>query len=1015
MGSVYLAHDLTLDRPVAIKVINPDVASNPALRDRFLLEARTVARLRHPNIVPVHAAAESDGLLYFVMGFVQGDSLRELLTREGRLDPVRAERVLREMGLALDHAHVHGLVHRDVKPENILIERDTGTAMLTDFGVARAVEPDGGSTQTGVIIGSPRYMSPEQASGDRTLDGRSDLYSLALVGYEMCTGEPVVLGSSVAGMLVKHVSESPPPVAQRVSGLPSRLGDAIDRGLAKAPDRRWQTGREFADALSGPAQTPRRKRGLIAMAVTAVVGALVAWLASRPAAPVRSGLVVIPFEIQSSDQDVTWLREGSASMLALTFGQWTDLKVVDYERTLGMLDAEGLGGKARLTLDDALRLAHRAQAASVVIGQVQTTRDSLIVVAKLFDVRSGKSEHQAQEGGARRDDPRPLFDRLAQRLLQIQGAYVSSIQLARATTTSLEAYRAYLDGVRHLQAWRLPAADAEFARAIALDSTFALAYHKRSLGLGWSQADNAVNAAATERAFALAARLPPRERSLVEGNYHLTRALLANRRRDTTLIRREYEASILAYQGLISRGDSLAAEAWYGLADAYYHVRFGVPGNNGDTTRWYTTRALRDFNRTLAIDSTYHLAYAHLVELYTGAATGSRLLISGDSALLVVDSTDVRRLGGAVAIQKLRGEAGMRGVQIAQAWARADRDSPQPILQLSDSYFAVDLPDSAIAVLANALNRPELASPTLRLNLLADQVLVGDSGIAATERYVLDRYTPDSLLTIAPSGRFIAGAIMTAAGAIGRAADVDRAYALLGATDSVLPTTTTPMRPMWTLHRDAMHLGLGDSVTPELKRSILQGARWLDTISGSIGEEVRSNSVSVPYLAYLTTRDTAFRVILRRWVPNEMPELDAIAALSRGDSAEAKHLAQSFPTPDSLRKPAVTYSAGGLRSVARAIVWEAIGERRMAVETYEAITIPRINVSNVSEPGYPVWVRGLLAQARLWSVLGETARATAAYEEFIRRWKGADGAAAEQVKEAVRELARLRDSPRDPT
>ncbi|MBL8959211.1 MAG: serine/threonine protein kinase, partial [Gemmatimonadetes bacterium] len=202
MGSVFRARDVTLDRPVAIKVIAGDVATHPQLRDRFLLEARTVAKLRHPNIVAVYSAGEAGGMLYFVMELVPGESLRDLLTRERRVDPARAERILHELALALDYAHASGIVHRDVKPENILLDRETGRAMLTDFGVARALEGDGRMTGTGMILGSPRYMSPEQASGEPTIDGRSDLYALALVGYEMFTGKPVVEASNVAGMLV---------------------------------------------------------------------------------------------------------------------------------------------------------------------------------------------------------------------------------------------------------------------------------------------------------------------------------------------------------------------------------------------------------------------------------------------------------------------------------------------------------------------------------------------------------------------------------------------------------------------------------------------------------------------------------------------------------------------------------------------------------------------------------------------------------------------------------------------
>src|SRR5688572_24907422 len=184
MGAVYLGRDRTLDRAVAIKVIKPDVAASDMIRDRFLQEARSVAKLRHPNIVSVYSAGESGGLLWFAMELVEGQSLRELIETEGRLPHAQVERIVSEIALALDHAHTHGLVHRDVKPDNILIEKSTGRALLTDFGVARAEQAgaEHGLTQTGVIIGSPRYMSPEQISGDGNIDGRADIYALSLVG-----------------------------------------------------------------------------------------------------------------------------------------------------------------------------------------------------------------------------------------------------------------------------------------------------------------------------------------------------------------------------------------------------------------------------------------------------------------------------------------------------------------------------------------------------------------------------------------------------------------------------------------------------------------------------------------------------------------------------------------------------------------------------------------------------------------------------------------------------------------
>src|SRR3954468_22413185 len=512
MGAVYLGRDKTLDRPVAIKVIKPEVAASDVIRDRFLQEARSVARLRHPNIVSVYSAGESNGLLWFAMELVEGKSRRELIESEGRLPHARAEQILCEIALALDHAHTNGLVHRDVKPDNILIETSTGRALLTDFGVARATQASAehGLTQTGMIIGSPRYMAPEQISGS-TIDGRADLYALALVGYELFSGHPVVEAGTVASMIYKHMSETPPPLASAVPGIPPHVSAAIARGLEKDPEKRWQRGAEFAGALQGLQvittqmnRELRRRTIIIAGAALLVVAAIGAWLGLRGDSVSGNSFLVTPFEIQSGDQSVQWLRDGSVNMLTLTFGQWSDLNVVDYERTLSLIDAAKLVGKSRLSAEDAFSLARRAGASRVVMGQVLTTNDSLIVVAKLYDVASKKSDQQAQASIVRGADPRPLFDKLGQKLLDVQGfGGASTVQLASATTSNLGAYRAYLDGVKLLNSWRLAEADREFARAIHLDTTFALAYHKRALGLGWSQSGGADYQATSARAFVL--------------------------------------------------------------------------------------------------------------------------------------------------------------------------------------------------------------------------------------------------------------------------------------------------------------------------------------------------------------------------------------------------------------------------------------------------------------------------------------------------------------------------------
>jgi serine/threonine protein kinase len=261
MAVVYRATDLRLNRPVAIKVLPPDLAFNPDVRVRFIREAQTAAQLGHPNIVPIYAVDDkaAEGLVYFVMAFIDGDSLGVRVAREGAWPVDATVRVLRDVADALAYAHASGVVHRDIKPDNILIDRASGRPMITDFGIARATAGETRLTATGVAVGTPAYMSPEQAIGEREVDGRSDLYSLAVVGYHLLAGEPPFKAANTPAMLVKHMSERPRPIRERRPEVPAYLAVAIDRALAKRPEDRWADAAEFRDALdSAQSSTGRR-------------------------------------------------------------------------------------------------------------------------------------------------------------------------------------------------------------------------------------------------------------------------------------------------------------------------------------------------------------------------------------------------------------------------------------------------------------------------------------------------------------------------------------------------------------------------------------------------------------------------------------------------------------------------------------------------------------------------------------------------------------------------------------
>ena len=251
MGAVYLARDARLDRPVALKVLPREFATVPELRERFLRETRLAAGFSHPNIVPVFAIEESDSLLAFAMGFVEGESLAQRVAREGPLRPRDAVRLLQDVAYALAYAHGRGVVHRDIKPDNIMIERATGRALVMDFGIARAIAaaPDRpGLTRVGESIGTPEYMSPEQAAGD-VVDGRSDLYSLGLVAWFALIGRTAVSGETTQRVIIKQLTEPVPPVAGARPDLPTPLADVVDRCCEKEPDARYATAERLVEAL----------------------------------------------------------------------------------------------------------------------------------------------------------------------------------------------------------------------------------------------------------------------------------------------------------------------------------------------------------------------------------------------------------------------------------------------------------------------------------------------------------------------------------------------------------------------------------------------------------------------------------------------------------------------------------------------------------------------------------------------------------------------------------------------
>src|ERR1043166_7117411 len=249
MGIVYLARDVALDRPVALKLCPPYLAAQSELRDRFLSEARLAARLSHPNIVTVHDVEESGGLVFFVMAYIRGETLSQRVARTGPLSPAQATRLLQEVAWGLGYAHANGVIHRDVKPDNILIEQASGRAMRMLSGVAFAADANR-LTAAGQLVGTPHYVSPEQASGEQ-VDARSDLYSLGVTAFFALTGRPVFDAPSPIAVVTKHLNEPPPDLLTLRSDLPAPLARAVGRCLEKEPAKRFGSGEELGEGLGG--------------------------------------------------------------------------------------------------------------------------------------------------------------------------------------------------------------------------------------------------------------------------------------------------------------------------------------------------------------------------------------------------------------------------------------------------------------------------------------------------------------------------------------------------------------------------------------------------------------------------------------------------------------------------------------------------------------------------------------------------------------------------------------------
>ncbi len=645
MATVYLAEDLKHHRKVAVKVLKPELAATLGA-ERFLREIELSARLSHPHILPLHDSGTAGGFLYYVMPYVEGESLRDRLTREKQLPLDDALRIAREIADALGYAHAQGVIHRDVKPENVLLQ--SGHAVVADFGIARAVSAAGGTrlTETGLAVGTPAYMSPEQASGEPSLDARSDVYSLGCVLYEMLSGETPYTGPTPQAILAKKLTDPVPRVTVVRDTVPPGVEAALETALARTPADRYATAQQFAEALAHPAAAPalglRTRRRVLRTAVATVAGLLAlsaaGWLAWRAVQGGGGGrikaLAVLP------PQDLSGDTAQAPFVLGVFDGLVGELQQVGALRVISRTSAMAYTG----TTKSVPQIARELGVDGIVEASVLRQGDSVHLRVEL--VRATPAERTVWGRKYDRDvrGVLKLYGDVAKDIAARAGAALTGEQeahLSRPRTVDPRTYEAYVKGMYYLdkgsaaaaaqgiallheavdrdpgnaQAWAglavgyitaahgpnppldaLPAARAAAGRALMLDSTLtetmaAMAFLKGYYDWQWDEA---------ERLFVRAIELNP---SCAMAHYWYSWQLALFDHLDSAIAehKRAREADPL----------NPLHTAW--LAELY--VDQGSPA-----------LAMEEIRRALALDSTYAIAYVVLTHLYLAQDSTDRAL-----------------------------------------------------------------------------------------------------------------------------------------------------------------------------------------------------------------------------------------------------------------------------------------------------------------------------------------------------------------------------------------------------
>jgi len=711
MATVYLAHDVKHNRKVALKILNPDLAATIG-HERFLREITDTANLRHPHILPLFDSGEVDTLLYYVMPYVEGETLRGRLDREKQLPLDEALRITTEVADALSYAHGRGLVHRDIKPENILIEG--GHAVVADFGIARAISTAGREslTQTGLAIGTPAYMSPEQAAGESVIDGRSDQYALACLTYEMLAGQPPFTGPTAASVVHQNLSAEPRPVTQLRAALPSDVSNALQRALAKDPADRFATPTDFAVALRvndvpKGMRVPRRAGiALVAVLVLGVAGVTWRAVATDSTAGLDSNVIaVLPFRV-GGDPAIAYLRESMLDLLQARLMRSDGPRTVE-PRTLLAAWRRSVGNENEdLSGDASSRLARKLGAGRMLLGSAIATPKLFTLTGSLSRVADGRELARESISGSP-DSIAVLVDRLTAALL-IGEAGEARRRGTEISSPPLDALQDYLAGRKASRRGDYFGAMSLFSRAFSRDSTFAEAAFQMVSANAWiGTVFTTAGFEVAPRVWRMRDRLSPRDLDL----FLALPMIGPNYPRPST------NAEIIAQAERAANSAVDGPEQWLLLGQEL--ARYGAAASRND----WAARSAAALDRAIALDSTFTLAIGErlftALEARDRGATArfSKLFDSGSASGFPDDLlrwAAARALGDTtVAIKWRDRKEGLSRTDYMQKLVKIALHSAALSLPLADARSAVDVlqrdaatdPERIAAALGNAAVR----------------------------------------------------------------------------------------------------------------------------------------------------------------------------------------------------------------------------------------------------------------------------------------------------------------------